>query len=188
MTKSEEALEKWKSEMVIKEKDIEKLKTPEDVFKYFREEKFSIDEKYTDEEAYKIMTIRYDMLIKYSPSNPVLIAKDVSMETVAQLEERHFEFPGVIIDSVPQRRYIDAGSVAHVLGYIGIINQEEYESLKGEGYKLNDMLGKTGIELSAEKDLRGINGQKELKLIQKEDLPGSLAVILQFQEMILFLQ
>ena len=106
--------------MVIKEKDIEKLKTPEDVFKYFREEKFSIDEKYTDEEAYKIMTIRYDMIIKYSPSNPVLIAKDVSMETVAQLEERHFEFPGVIIDSVPQRRYIDAGSVAHVLGILAL--------------------------------------------------------------------
>jgi penicillin-binding protein 2 len=175
LTKSEEALEKWKSEMVIKEKDIEKLKTPEDVFKYFREEKFLIDEKYTDEEAYKIMTIRYDMLIKYSPSNPVLIAKDVSMETVAQLEERHFEFPGVIIDSVPQRRYIDASSVAHVLGYIGIINPEEYESLKDEGYKLNDMLGKTGIELSAEKDLRGINGQKRVEVDTKGRLTRELS-------------
>ena len=77
------------------------------------------------------------------------------METVAQLEERHFEFPGIIIDSVPQRRYIDATSVAHVLGYIGVINQEEYERLKEEGYKLNDMLGKTGIELSAEKRFKG---------------------------------
>ncbi len=172
---SEEALEKWKSEMVIKEKDIEKLKTPEDVFRYFREEKFSIDEKYTDEEAYKIMTVRYDMLIKYSPSSPVLIAKDVSMETVAQLEERHFEFPGIIIDSVPQRRYIDATSVAHVLGYIGIINQEEYERLKEEGYKLNDMLGKTGIELSAEKDLRGINGQKRVEVDTKGRLTRELS-------------
>jgi len=172
---SEEALEKWKSEMVIKEKDIEKLKTPEDVFRYFREEKFSIDEKYTDEEAYKIMTVRYDMLIKYSPSSPVLIAKDVSMETVAQLEERHFEFPGIIIDSVPQRRYIDATSVAHVLGYIGVINQEEYERLKEEGYKLNDMLGKTGIELSAEKDLRGINGQKRVEVDTKGRLTRELS-------------
>lgn len=172
---SEEALEKWKSEMVIKEKDIEKLKTPEDVFKYFREEKFSIDEKYTDEEAYKIMTIRYDMLIKYSPSNPVLIAKDVSMETVAQLEERHFEFPGVIIDSVPQRRYIDASSVAQVLGYIGIISPEEYEKLKDEDYKMNDMLGKTGIELAAEKDLRGINGQKRVEVDTKGRLTRELS-------------
>ena len=161
---SEEARDKWIREMVNKEKDIEKLKTPEDVFRYFREEKFSIDEKYTDEEAYKIMIVRYDMLIKYSPSNPVLIAKDVSMETVAQLEERHFEFPGAIIDSVPQRRYIDASSVAHILGYIGIISPEEYERYKEDEYRLNDMLGKTGIELTAEKDLRGINGQKRVEV------------------------
>jgi len=49
--------------MVVKADDMKLLETPEDVFKYFRK-KFYIDDTYTDEEAYKIMTIKYDMLIK----------------------------------------------------------------------------------------------------------------------------
>ncbi|MDQ2086274.1 penicillin-binding protein 2 [Herbivorax sp. ANBcel31] len=173
---TEEALERWKQDIINKEEDLEKLETPEDVFNFLREEKFYIDEKYSDEEAYKIMTIRYDMLIKgYYASTPLLIANDVNMETVAQLEERHFEFPGVIIDSVPQRRYIDASSVAHVLGYIGVISSDEYARLRDEGYKMNDILGKTGIERTAEKDLRGINGQKRIEVDTNNRLTRELS-------------
>jgi len=60
---SEDALQRWKKDMVVKADDMKLLETPEDVFKYFRK-KFYIDDTYTDEEAYKIMTIKYDMLIK----------------------------------------------------------------------------------------------------------------------------
>lgn len=164
INKSEKALENWKKDMVVKEKDVELLKTPEDVFKYFRK-KFYIDDKYTDEEAYKIMVIKYDMLIKgYTAVDPLLVAKDVKAETVAQLEERHHEFPGVLIDIVPQRKYIDASSVAHVLGYIGAIDDKEYAKLKSNGYRMTDSLGKAGIENTQEKYLRGINGQKRVEV------------------------
>ncbi|GAE88612.1 penicillin-binding protein 2 [Acetivibrio straminisolvens JCM 21531] len=108
---SQDALQRWKKDMVVKPDDMKLLETPEDVFRYLRK-KFSVDEKYTDEEAYKIMTIKYDMLIKgYTATNPLLVAKDVKVETVAQIEERSHEFPGVLIDIIPQRKYLDAGSV-----------------------------------------------------------------------------
>ncbi|AEV67790.1 penicillin-binding protein 2 [Acetivibrio clariflavus] len=173
---SEKALQKWKSEMVLKEKEIELLNTPEDVFKYFREKKFDIDAKYTDEEAYKIMCIRYDMLIKgYTATNPLLIAKDVGIKTVAQIEERSHEFPGVQIDVEPVRKYVDAQDFAHVLGFIGLLSEEQYESKKDAGYKLNDIIGKAGIERAAENYLRGINGKKRVEVDTSGRLTSELS-------------
>lgn len=162
---SDKALEKWKTDIVNKEADVKLLNTPEDVFKYFRDKKFEIDKKYTDEEAYKIMCIRYDMLIKgYTASNPLRIAKDVDTKTVAQIEERSHEFPGVLIDMEPQRRYVEASDFAHVLGYIGLLSEEEYAAKKSSGYKLNEKIGKMGIEKAAENYLRGINGKKRVEV------------------------
>lgn len=176
LNKSEKALEKWKSEMVLKEKDMDLLKTPQDVFNYFRKDKFSIDEKYTDEEAYKIMCIRYDMLIKgYTASNPLRIAKDVDIKTVAQIEERSHEFPGVLIDIEPERKYVDASDFANILGYIGMLNETEYEANKDAGYKLNDVIGKMGIEKAAENYLRGINGKKRVEVDTSGRLTAELS-------------
>lgn len=176
INESEKALKKWKSEMVIKEKDIDLLNTPEDVFKYFREKKFDIDAKYTDEEAYKIMCIRYDMLIKgYTATNPLRIAKDVDIKTVAQIEERSHEFPGVQIDVEPERKYVDASNFAHVLGFMRLLSEEEYEAKKDIGYKLNDVIGKAGIEKAAENYLRGINGKKRVEVDTSGRLTSELS-------------
>lgn len=173
--KTQEALESWKKDMVMKKEDMDLLGTPEDVFKYFRK-KFYIEDKYTDEEAYKIMIIKYDILIKgYSATNPLLIAKDVSAQTVAQIEERHHEFPGVIIDIVPQRKYVNASPVGHILGYIGVISGEEYQKYKDNGYGMNDMIGKLGIEKTQESQLRGINGKKRVEVDTKGRLTAELS-------------
>ena len=95
---------------------------PEEVFKYMREKTFDIDPGYTDEEAFRIMEFRYEMLIKPATlSNPLLIAEDVSIETVTVLEERNSEFPGFSTFSKPFREYYDAEAIAHVLGYMGNI-------------------------------------------------------------------
>ena len=173
--KSEDNLERWKRDMVLKEKDIDLLDTPEGVFEYFRK-KFYIKDEYTDKEAYKIMTIKYDMLIKgYSATNPLLIAKDVSTETVAQIEERHHEFPGVIIDIVPQRKYINPSNVAHILGYIGRVDDKEYQENKDNGYSMNDLIGKDGIEKTQESQLRGINGKKRVEVDTNGRLTAELS-------------
>lgn len=172
---SEKALERWKKDMVNKGESIEFMKTPQNVFKFFRE-KFFIEDRYTDEEAYKIMTFKYDMLIKgYTATHPLLVAKDVKPETVAQIEERHHEFPGVIIDIVPQRKYVDAGSAGHILGYIRMIDADEYQTLKDSGYGMNDMIGKTGIEKTQEKHLRGINGKKRVEVDTNGRLTAELS-------------
>ncbi|MCR4435648.1 MAG: penicillin-binding protein 2 [Clostridiales bacterium] len=165
VNQSESKLDKWKKEMAVKAKDVELMNTPEEVFRYLRTVKFKIDNKYTDEEAYKIMTMRYETLIRgYSSTSPIVLASDVSEETVAEVEERHNEFPGVTTDVEPKRKYIDAETTAHVVGYVRGLDQSEYERLKDSGYEMNDIIGKSGIELQAEQDLKGKDGQKRIEV------------------------
>ena len=136
---------------------------PKDVFKYMREKTFEIDPIYTDEEAYRIMELRYEMLIRPAKiTDPLIIAEDVSIETVVTLEERNREYPGFSTFSKPFREYYDAELVAHVLGHMGNIGElyDEWSQKYPElGYTWKDTVGKTGIERSEEHVLRGINGK-----------------------------
>ncbi|MCB9189508.1 MAG: peptidoglycan glycosyltransferase [Flavobacteriales bacterium] len=66
---------------------------------------------------------------------------------------------------------------AHVLGYIGIISKEEYDADRNSEepyYTMNDYIGKSGIELVYEKELRGKRGKvsylKDRLGNEKEDL------------------
>jgi penicillin-binding protein 2 len=149
--------------------------SPKEVFNYMREKTFGIDPKYTDEEAFRIMELRYEMLIKPATlENPLLIAEDVSIETVSVLEERNSEFPGFSTFTKPFREYYDASVIAHVLGYMGNIGSyyEEWSQKYPElGYTPNDIVGVSGIEFAMEQELRGING----KIRKEVDTEGRLA-------------
>ncbi|NJD04425.1 MAG: penicillin-binding protein 2, partial [Ruminiclostridium sp.] len=59
---------------------------------------------------------------------------------------------------------------AHVLGYVRAIDSDELESMKEEGYDSSDVIGKTGIEFSAERYLRGKDGKKNIEV----DVSGRL--------------
>ena len=168
---SDSRLKKWKSDIALKPKDVESMKTPQDVFDYFRNVKFKISGKYTDEEAYKIMTVRYEALMRgYNSLSPIFLASDVSKETVAEIEERHLEFPGITTDTEPMRKYVDAETSAGVIGYVRGLDQEEYNRLKDDGYDMNDIIGKDGIEKVAEGYLKGKDGQKRVEV----DVDGRL--------------
>ena len=49
---------------------------------------------------------------------------------------------------------------SHVVGYVRGIDAETYNRLKDKGYGINDIIGKTGIEYAAEKELEGNPGQR----------------------------
>jgi len=91
------------------------------------------------------MTIKYDMLIKgYTATNPLLVAKDVKVETVAQIEERSHEFPGVIIDVIPRENMWMQALWLMCWAY-RVISEEEYKTYKDNGYTMNDMIGKVEL-------------------------------------------
>lgn len=99
-----------------------------------------------------------------SALEPILIKRNISQQESIQFEVSSHELPGFSLLNIPVRDYVDAEAFSHALGYTGVISDTEYNSLRSENYGLNDFIGKSGIELSYEKYLRGVNGNKQVEV------------------------
>lgn len=95
----------------------------------------------------------------YASSLPVVVSKSIEREEALVLESRLSEFKGVSVQVNPIREYLDDGLLPHVLGYAGRISEKEYKG-KENIYEINDYIGKTGLEFSYEKNLKGANGEE----------------------------
>ncbi|MDR0904538.1 MAG: hypothetical protein LBM59_07890 [Ruminococcus sp.] len=119
--------------------------------------KFEIADSYTADEVRTISGIRHEMILRsFSLENTYTFAEDIPLEAVAKLKENTYRLDGidVIAEAI---RVVNIGDAApHLIGTTGAITADEYESL--EGYALNDSLGKSGIELALEPELRGTKG------------------------------
>ena len=135
----------------------EKMKTKDMLNKLY--EKYELTE-YTDSYKLKILQVRYNIAINgYSLFKSIDLADDISYESVIMIEEIKNDLPGVNIVVTPKRYYPNGTTLAHVLGYVGNITEEEYDELDDkEGYTINSDYGKMGIEKSMEKYLKGKDG------------------------------
>lgn len=104
---------------------------------------------------------------RYSVYVPVPVAEDVPPELAVYLTERQDDFHGVVNVEVKALRHYPFGRLAsHVLGYVGPINDEEYEALRDSPleYQLTDEIGKSGVERAYEDVLRGKPGRRVLEV------------------------
>jgi len=98
----------------------------------------------------------------YSPWLPSVFVAHLSKEDYAVLQEKMRKFEGFYIQKRSLRDY-QTGIGANVLGFIAEVNQNQIK--KNPYYKMGDLIGKQGVELSYEKELRGVKG---VKFIQKD--------------------
>lgn len=116
-------------------------------------------EGYPINQARDIASVYYYMVKSgFNSNRKYEFATDVSNELVSLLKEKAEELPGVEIDVTYERYYPDGTLAPHILGRIGALTPEEYETKKEEGYSLNDYIGKSGVESALESYLRGTNG------------------------------
>jgi penicillin-binding protein 2 len=101
---------------------------------------------------------------KFSPFRPVPLAIDVPEEKIVYIREHQEDFPGVDNSQVTTRIYPQGNLAAHVLGYVGEINDAELSERRDDGYRLGDDIGKTGVERSLEEFLRGEAGVTKLEV------------------------
>lgn len=141
--------------------------TAQEAFLYLTgEKKYNVDmELYTEEEAYKIVIVRYNLSLNaYQKYLSTTIATEVSDETVAAIYESADVIPGVKVSETSKRVYNDSIYFAHIIGYTGKISDEQLSDLNSQiedtnnKYALNDIVGKTGIEASMELTLSGTKG------------------------------
>ncbi|MDH6251776.1 penicillin-binding protein 2 [Chryseobacterium sp. H1D6B] len=99
----------------------------------------------------------------YSKLTAMTFLKDLSREDIARVQEIIFKYPAFSIVSRPQRQY-EVSTSGNLLGYTNEVNERDLK--KDSTYYLpGDFIGKSGVEKSYEKDLRGIKG---MKYIQKD--------------------
>lgn len=93
-----------------------------------------------------------------------VVAIDVPMDVAAYLSEHESEFPGVTVDSRAVRKYPQGKLAAHVLGYTGLMSENEAAMPQFEGYQMGDVVGKTGAEAAFEKALQGDRGYRRVQV------------------------
>ncbi len=101
---------------------------------------------------------------RFGPFAEVPVVRDVTEDLQLYLAERSHEFPGVNSQVVLVRTYPYGNLAAHILGYVGALNEEEEARLEGKGYLANDEIGKSGIELFYEDALRGDPGRRVVEV------------------------
>ncbi|MBQ6826109.1 MAG: hypothetical protein IJP34_05580 [Clostridia bacterium] len=122
-------------------------------------------EDYKKDEQRKIMGIRYSMEISdFSISYPYTFAEDIPTELMRRISESSFRLSGVTVEVVPFREYTDTTLAVNLIGSVGPIFKEDWETYKEKGYSYNDKVGKSGIEKWGEEYLRGIDGEVTYKL------------------------
>ena len=127
--------------------------------------KFDISNKYTKEEALKILKIRYALFMnRYKKGTPITIAANISRKAVAAIEENHSIMPGIEISEETHRVYANDPSLSQILGYTATISSDMLEQQTEEDpeYNATDQIGRSGIELQYEDILRGTKGYQKV--------------------------
>jgi penicillin-binding protein 2 len=100
------------------------------------------------------------VLVRYrrAPYQPALVHSDAPFEMVSALEERRLSIPGLVIQTEPKRYYPDGPSVAHVMGYVGEVTEQELAQERFATVRLGGLVGKDGLEREYDDTLRGADG------------------------------
>jgi penicillin-binding protein 2 len=93
------------------------------------------------------------------PFEPVRLQRDVPKPVIAALEEIRMDLPGVLVQVEPVREYPYGPLAAHLLGYLGEINERDLQALRSQGYEAGELIGKDGVERIYDRYLKGRNGQ-----------------------------
>ena len=112
-----------------------------------------------------------------SPYKPVAVMNDVSESIVTRIDENREDFPGVAAEELPVRTYPYGKLAAHILGWVGQINEDELKSETFQGakppYEAGDLVGKAGVERTYDRYLRGKPGIMQKVVNSAGDVVGN---------------
>jgi len=132
-----------------------------------------------------IIQDRYDDK-RYGPLEPVPIQSDVTDDVELYLAEHDERFPGVVVRRVAVRTYPYGKLAAHIVGYVGQINDKELAQKEDQfgaaddpsrpktdrehkTYAGGDEIGKSGVEATFESDLRGVPSDRTIQVDARGD-------------------
>jgi penicillin-binding protein 2 len=89
---------------------------------------------------------------------------NLSEEEVARISVRRHRFPGVEVVARLNRYYPLGPNLAHTIGYVGMIDEADMESLDKSNYAGTTHIGKLGVEKAYESLLHGRVGYQQVEV------------------------
>ena len=107
---------------------------------------------------------RFEQIKSQPAFESIVVKENITSSDISWVEAHVLEFPELRVEQVPQRRYPENGTLAHVLGYVGEISPEQLEQAryKKGGYKPGDTIGQEGLEAVYDDYLRGRDGYRKV--------------------------
>jgi len=89
-------------------------------------------------------------------NQPLPLAEDLSIPQVSEIEAHRITFPAIDVQNVQRRNYRYGTMAAHVLGFMAEATEKDRKA--NPELKLQDLIGKKGVELVYDDFLRGKDG------------------------------
>ncbi len=122
--------------------------------------RYDISGNYDAKDARTIVGVRYEVNNRYNiNTTPYIFAEDVSMPLLTYLMEQNI--PGFDVTTSYVREY-KTQYAAHLLGYTGLLTQEEWDQYADLDYSLDAYVGKDGVEYAFENYLHGVDGEAKV--------------------------
>ncbi len=122
--------------------------------------RYDIDNSYTAQEARLIAGVRYSINVRYAiNTSDYVFVQDASMKLITSIMEN--KLVGINVERAYVRDF-NTEYAAHLLGYVGLMTQEEFEKYSLMDYANNAMVGKDGVEYAFEDELHGRDGEAEV--------------------------
>lgn len=152
---------------------------------------FGVPTDFSRQEARLVLGVLYELRLRKLTANavtvPYVFAEDLSVELISILNDGAFE--GVVIGSKAVRQY-NTDYAAHILGRVGKFeSREERDGFNAEWnaareagedttglpyYRLDDQVGKDGVELAFEQYLRGRDGTRLITTNQEGKITSEI--------------
>lgn len=98
---------------------------------------------------------------RFKTYEEILLADNIDYELMLSLSEYLNYYPELVFRIGSTRNYLYPN---HFSGYVGRINEDEYDRFQEEDYSLNSYIGKTGLERYYEVLLRGKDGREVVQV------------------------
>ena len=140
-------------------------------------DRYKIPATWPEEIARKVVGLRYEMDLRGcvgSLSNHVFLS-DVSDEHLSSLVE--LNVPGLMVEKTTVREY-NTKYAAHILGFVGKMNAEQWEKYKDNpDYSMDSEIGQSGLEAAFEEHLHGVDGIREDTVTVSGELVSSRYIV-----------
>ena len=101
---------------------------------------------------------------RLTPFSPVVVVEDVSRQQAILVEENAYRYPGLLVLERYRRHYPYGQAGAHLIGYVGKVDEARLREVRSYGYSPDDPVGYSGVEERHDDALRARPGGRQIQV------------------------